>query len=52
MAVFTKHFSAAIIVYSQKFPFAIYYKIERHTVFVYNVLDCRRDPVWINKRLT
>lgn len=35
---------------SRKFPFAIYYKIEDNTVFVYVVLDSRRDPAWIIKK--
>jgi len=36
---------------SKRFPFAIYYKIERRTVRVWRVLDCRRNPVWIHKKL-
>lgn len=36
---------------SHKFPFAIYYKIDGDTVVVRAVLDCRRDPAWIRKRL-
>jgi hypothetical protein len=36
---------------SKRFPFAIYYRIESDEVRVYAVLDCRRDPAWIRKRL-
>jgi hypothetical protein len=36
---------------SRKFPFAIYYVLEKHEVVVKAVLDCRRDPSWIRKKL-
>ena len=36
---------------SEKFPYAIYYSVENNAVYVVAVLDCRRDPVWIRKRL-
>jgi plasmid stabilization system protein ParE len=36
---------------SKRFPFAIYYRVEQVTVRVYAVLDCRRDPSWIRRRL-
>jgi plasmid stabilization system protein ParE len=34
-----------------KFPYAIYYKVVNRVVHVQAVLDCRRDPAWIEKRL-
>lgn len=34
-----------------RFPYAIYYKIARNVVHVQAVLDCRRDPAWIEERL-
>ena len=37
---------------SKRFPFAIYYKIKDKTIYIYAVLDCRKNPVWINKRLS
>lgn len=37
---------------SKRFPFAIYYRVKAETIFVHAVLDCRRDPVRIQKRLT
>ena len=36
---------------SRKFPFAIYYKVERKDIRVYAVLDCRRSPSWTRSRL-
>ncbi|MCP5516858.1 MAG: type II toxin-antitoxin system RelE/ParE family toxin [Verrucomicrobiales bacterium] len=36
---------------SGRFPFAVYYRIERGEVVVRAVLDCRRNPTWIRKRL-
>ena len=36
---------------SKRFPFAIYYSVEKQLVLVYAVLDCRRNPSWIRKRL-
>lgn len=33
------------------FPYAIYYTIERDEIMVWAVLDCRRDPSWIQKQL-
>ncbi len=36
---------------SKRFPFAIYYCVNNDTAFVYAVLDCRRNPAWIRKKL-
>ena len=36
---------------SKRFPFGIYYEVERETAFVYAILDMRRDPVWIRNEL-
>ena len=36
---------------SRKFPFAIFYTVEKDTVFIHAVLDCRKDPAWIRERL-
>jgi plasmid stabilization system protein ParE len=35
----------------KRFPFAVYYLIAKEIVEIYAVLDCRRDPDWIAKRL-
>jgi hypothetical protein len=35
----------------KRFPFAVYYLIESEAIKVYAILDCRRDPEWIVKRL-
>jgi plasmid stabilization system protein ParE len=36
---------------SKRFPFAVYYRIEEEDVLIYAVLDCRRAPAWIRKKL-
>ena len=36
---------------ASRFPYAIYYKIVKRAVHVEAVLDCRRDPAWIENRL-
>ncbi|MEO6971608.1 MAG: type II toxin-antitoxin system RelE/ParE family toxin [Chthoniobacterales bacterium] len=36
---------------SKRFPFGIYYLFETEVVEVYAVLDLRRDPAWIRRRL-
>lgn len=45
------HFGKYHRLLSKRFPFAIYYLVEEETVLVYAVLDCRRSPAWIRKRL-
>ena len=37
---------------SKRFPFGAYYLIEDAVIRVYAVLDLRRDPAWIRRRLT
>lgn len=37
---------------AKKFPYAVYYKTEDKKILVYAVLDCRRNPVWINSKLS
>ncbi len=36
---------------SSKFPFAIYYQVEKSVIDVVAILDCRRDPDAIAERL-
>ena len=36
---------------SKRFPFAVYYTIDKKSVLVIAVLDCRRKPSWIRKKL-
>jgi len=36
---------------SKRFPFAVYYRVESEVAQVRAVLDCRRDPAWIQGRL-
>jgi len=35
----------------KRFPFAVYYLIEGKVIAIYAILDCRREPEWIVKRL-
>jgi hypothetical protein len=37
---------------SKRFPFAVYYKLQKDIIRVYAVLDCRRNPAWIRGRLS
>lgn len=37
---------------SRRFPFAVYYRVTNDEVIVYAVLDCRRNPSWIRKKLS
>ncbi len=36
---------------TRRFPFAVFYKLLEDTVFVHAVVDCRRVPAWVRKRL-
>jgi hypothetical protein len=36
---------------SRRFPFAIYYRTGGGCVWVYAVLDCRRNPTWVQLSL-
>lgn len=37
---------------SKRFPYSIYYKVIDGGAVVFHVLDCRRDPSWIYKKLS
>ena len=45
------HFGRYHRMLSKRFPFAIYYRVENKIALVYGVLDCRRSPAWIKKKL-
>ena len=36
---------------SKRFPFAVFYTLTDQTVFIHAIVDCRRDPAWLRKRL-
>jgi plasmid stabilization system protein ParE len=36
---------------ASRFPYAIYYRVEGEVIRVRAVVDCRRDPAWIRRRL-
>lgn len=46
------HFGKYHRLLSKRFPYGIYYRIEENAVLVRAVLDLRRDPKWIKRRLT
>ncbi len=37
---------------SGRFPFAVFYTLGDKTVFIHAVVDCRRNPAWIRRRLS
>ena len=37
---------------ARRFPYAIFYRVEDDIIRVHAVLDCRRDPAWIQDRMT
>ena len=45
------HFEKYNRLLSKRFPFAVYYRVDQDEVRVYAILDCRRDPAWIRKKL-
>ncbi|MDE3065982.1 MAG: type II toxin-antitoxin system RelE/ParE family toxin [Verrucomicrobiota bacterium] len=45
------HFGKYHRLLSKRFPYGIYYRVEENTVLVRAVLDLRRDPKWIRRRL-
>jgi hypothetical protein len=45
------HFNKYQRLLSKRFPFAVYYQVNSDTAFIYAVLDCRRNPAWIRKKL-
>lgn len=38
--------------FATKFPYAVYYLVENNEVLVDAVIDCRRGPEWIQKRMS
>ena len=36
---------------SKRFPFAVYYRIDGNDVLVYAILDCRKNPAWVRRRM-
>jgi len=37
---------------SKRFPFGVYYLVQEELIRIYAVLDLRRDPAWIRRRLS
>ncbi len=36
---------------AKRFPYSVYYRIEDNEILIHAILDNRRDPAWIRKRL-
>ena len=36
---------------AKRFPFSIYYKVKDNIIYIYAILDCRKNPLWIKERL-
>lgn len=49
--IHAKYFYRYYRMLSKRFPFAVYYRIDGSDIFVYAILDCRKDPAWTRKRL-
>jgi plasmid stabilization system protein ParE len=45
------HFNRYYRLLAKRFPYAVYYKVENDTAVVYAVVDCRRNPTWIKRKL-
>lgn len=45
------HYRKYFRLLSKRFPFAVYYRIKHNTVHVHAVLDCRKNPAWIRRKL-
>jgi hypothetical protein len=50
--VHEKPFKTYYRLLSNRFPFAVFYTIKENIVSIHAVLDCRRDPAWVRKRLS
>ena len=38
--------------YSKRFPYAIYYSFEDNIIKIVAILPLKRDPLWINKKIS
>jgi plasmid stabilization system protein ParE len=36
---------------ARRFPYAIYYQLGEEIIRIHAILDCRRNPAWIHRRL-
>ena len=44
------HFKKYYRLLSKRFPFAVYYQLNKNEIRVYAVVDCRRNPAWIRNK--
>jgi len=45
------HFGGFHRLLAKRFPYGVYYKLDEQRVFVAAILDLRRDPKWISRKL-
>ncbi|MEA3240771.1 MAG: type II toxin-antitoxin system RelE/ParE family toxin [Pseudomonadota bacterium] len=45
------HFKKYYRILSKRFPFAVYYQIDGENIKIYAVIDCRKNPAWIRKKI-
>ena len=45
------HFEKYYRLLSKRFPFAVYYQLNKNEIRVYAVVDCRRNPAWIRNKI-
>ncbi len=45
------HYGKYYRLLSKRFPFSTYYRIIESEVWIYAIIDSRRDPAWIRDRL-
>jgi len=45
------HFEKYYRLLSKRFPFAVYYQLNKNEIRIYAVVDCRRNPAWIRNKI-
>jgi hypothetical protein len=49
--IHSKHFGKYRLL-SERFPYAVYYELRSDLIVVRAVLDLRKDPMWISRKMT
>ena len=44
------HFVKYFRILSNRFPFAVYYRINDNEIRIHAVVDCRKNPAWIRNK--
>ena len=45
------HFEKYHRLLSKRFPFAVYYRINKNEIRIHAVVDCRSNPAWIRSKI-